>query len=73
MTLKEDTQLTTEHNRFELTALRHSRANVPCYLFALVSHNLFGVDFDVSSRLEVSRFEIIDADTQARFVYCLSS
>ena len=32
-------------------------------------HNLFGVDFDVSSRLEVSRLEIIDADTQDRFVY----
>ena len=40
---------------------------------APVSHNLFGVAFDVSSRLEVSRFEIIDADTQARFVYCLGS
>ena len=41
-------------------------------IFALFSHNLFGVDFDVSSRLDVSRFEIIDADTQARFVYVLS-
>ena len=29
------------------------------------------VDFDVSSRLELSRLEIIDADTQDRFVYLL--
>ena len=36
-------------------------------------HNLVGVDFDVSSKLEVSRFEIVDADTRARFAYCLSS
>ena len=34
--------------------------------------NLFGVDIDVSSTLEVSRSEIIDADTHDRFVYRLS-
>ena len=71
MTPKEATQFTTEHSRFELTALRHSRAHVP-FIFASFWNNLFGVDFDVSSKLEVSRFEIVDADTQARFAYCLN-
>ena len=36
----------------------------------MVDPNVDGmVDFDVSSRLEVPRLEIIDADTQDRFVY----
>ena len=30
---------------------------------------IFGLDFDVSSRLEVSRLDIIDADTQDVFVW----
>jgi hypothetical protein len=29
----------------------------------------FKVDYDVNSRLEVSRLEIIDADTQDRFLH----
>ena len=33
---------------------------------------LFRVDLDVSSMLEVSRLEIIDADTQRRLVYRLN-
>ena len=35
----------------------------------LLGDNLFGIDLDVNSRFEVSRLEIIDADTQDRFVY----
>ena len=51
-----------------------SVSKLPAFVFvALFLHNLFRVDFDVNSRLGVSRFDIIDADTQARFVYCLSS
>ena len=35
-----------------------------------LTNAIFGIDFDVSSRLAVSRLEIIDADKQDRFVYC---
>ena len=46
--------------------LRTLRVAPPPPLFLYI---LFGIDFDVSSRLEASRLEIIDADTQDRFVY----
>ena len=49
-----------------LLLLRTLRVAPPPPLFG---DNLFGIAFAVSSRLEVSRLEIIDADTQDWFVY----
>ena len=50
-------------------AVRNTFSAQPALWITFWGDDLFGIDFDVSSRLEVSRLEIIDADTQDRFVY----